>query len=246
MLTQIHHTFEVGDPKVAHPNGMSQVRSAPVVTDGFLPAPVLPAHQPGVHHRRRGAQPRRPPEQPQSALPLRLHTFASPARGSGCGYGSGSCHGVVLDASAIRVQRRGLAQRPQRVPPRAARSAGRRDVGGARGREGPVDEIRRESGEVRALRRRCRRGPGLMFFGVPAAPAVRRRGRRRAGPGGEGRRRGGRGRPGLVPVHQRRRESPRRARGGGRFVVCCLAGSRSPQDRSMSCHCFSTYTDVSH
>lgn len=56
----------------------------------------------------------------------------------------------MLDAPAVRVQRRGLAERPQRVPPRAARAASRRDVGGARGRERAVDELRRERGEVRA------------------------------------------------------------------------------------------------
>lgn len=50
----------------------------------------------------------------------------------------------MLDAPAVRVQRRGLAER---VPPRVA---SRRDVGGARGRERAVDELRRERGEVRA------------------------------------------------------------------------------------------------
>ena len=67
------------------------------------------------------------------------------------------------------MQRRGLAERPQRVPLRVARAAGHRDVGGTRSREGPVDELRREHREVRrALRRRCGRERGLVLIPVPA------------------------------------------------------------------------------
>jgi hypothetical protein len=47
-------------------------------TPRLLPLPLLPAQHPGVHHRRRGAQPRRLPEQFQRAMPLRLDTPSAP------------------------------------------------------------------------------------------------------------------------------------------------------------------------
>lgn len=118
-------------------------------------------------------------------MPRRLAPLTVEAGGNG---------GAVLEAAPVRVQRGRLAERLQRVPPRTARTAGGRHVGGADRGQRPVEELRREGREVSAGadggvlgsgRRRLRLG----LLGVAAAPAAVGV-RRHAEPGGEGRRRG--------------------------------------------------------
>jgi hypothetical protein len=115
-------------------DGVPQLRRAPVVLHR-LPPPLLPAHEPGVHHRR-------PAEQRERALPLRLETPpATPSSRAGGG-GFAPRHGAVLDAAAVRVQRRGLEERPATPgtrgwPPRRRRRRRPRVPGGRAPAGGP-------------------------------------------------------------------------------------------------------------